>query len=967
MPSIRLLAGIASIAVTLLATQALPAAEPYQEFVHGLLQKGYSDVALDYLDSLEGHPNLPPQFRETLDLERCNCYLVWARATTDAKLVEQRQGQAQAYLDKFLKEHPKDPRAATAISFWGDVALQRGQQLLAQARRADDKAQRNELIGQARTAMAEAGRQLGEAAALFSSWVKQLPAASADDTPQKSKSSAATRQEVELGAAEVNFKLALVYFHIAQTYEDIDEEKRADLLKKAAFRFDQIYQDLRNTTSQACLFAHLWHARTLDELGDSTTAQEIYEEVLAGAPESDRGARELAPLYAETGFFQLRPLAKKKPEEFLEQAGKWLQSHKAWRRMPGYQGLALEMAKIQMGLAQKASGERRTKLMEQAVAILGSVAKTPSEYQEEAAFLRRRAQEKSSGSAGNAGVEECFTLGDAALNAKQWAEAQENYAKALKLATDAKDQKLVASARQRLARARYNQAAALREAGKLEEALKAAFDLAHGDPADPTVSRAALLALSSASGIYRKADDKDAAAAQVEKVAEFMVKNWARRPEADDARITQAQLRLRKGDIEGAHARIREVTADSPRYPLALYIQGRDIHWKAYLDEKGKEEAARDVQRMNASRDQAQKCLQEAVDRLSKGIRAGAGDADTQLIESQLLLAEMFMEGKQYGQAVTLLDPLVARIKSLKPRSIDPLTLGTVVVAVRANLAAGKTDRAAEIALVLAEIAGDEPQLNRELVNFTRLLGQEYSRADAAAQSVETGSTARKEALAKRQAVQELAGKVLERLVPRKEYSLVDLAILGDVCELLSMYDQAQRQYQRILDKAGKESEGSKASQRAIIRARSQMVVLLRMQGKFEQAVTESDKLIGKNPRALEPRLVKARILEEWAKKDPAKYDAAVAQWAEVRVLLGRLQQKPDEYYDALYNTASCLFAQWQATKDESKLSLAEKTLKAALFQNSKLNGPDTVRKYQDLLKKIEAARPKSEKAAKTP
>ena len=44
-------------------------------------------------------------YRDVLDLERFNSYRAWARTTSDGKLSQHRNLQAQAYLDKFVKEH----------------------------------------------------------------------------------------------------------------------------------------------------------------------------------------------------------------------------------------------------------------------------------------------------------------------------------------------------------------------------------------------------------------------------------------------------------------------------------------------------------------------------------------------------------------------------------------------------------------------------------------------------------------------------------------------------------------------------------------------------------------------------------------------------------------------------------------------------------------------------------------------
>lgn len=947
-----------------MAAASSPAAERHLLFVHGLQQRGYVDVALDYLDALEARSDLPPAVRETLDLERCKCYLAWAKATADAKLNQQRLVQAQAYLDKFLKAHPNHPRAATAIAFWGDTALERGRQLLISAPRITEKARRAEAIAEARSSLQEAGRRLGQATEMYRKWQSQLPPESQKAKPgEKPSATAAERLEAEAGAIEARFKLALVYYFVGQTYEGTDEERRSEMLKKAAIRFDELYQELRHTASDACLFAHLWHARTLEELGQPQDAVDIYDELLAGSPDTANSESEMAPLYAQAAFFQMRAQAKsEKLKEFLAKATAWLEAHKGWRRLSGYLGLQLEAAKAQLALAEKAEGDARRKLTEQALAALETVAKTPSEHREEAILLRR--QELKESGRGQISGDELFTLGDAALEAKQYAEAEQSYTKALKTATANKNEKLATQARHRLTRVRYAQAVALYSEGKLEESLAAANEMARGDRSDPSVSHAAMLALYSALALLGKADDKPAAMKRLEGIVESIVNDWPGKPEADDARIALGRARLFQGDTAGALAAFKEVKPDSPRYASVLYELGQ-LHWRAFLQERRKDEASRNATLMRDSLAQAQKHLEDAVALMRKGIRADASDPGSQLTEAQLLLADVMLANKQFKPAIALLDPLVARIKSLKPRSIDKPTFGTFIAAVRAHLAAGEANQAADTALVLVELSGDEPRFNEVLVTFVKLLGQELRRAEGALTNAVPGDAkAVQEASAQRDALRQMIPKLLDSLLKRQNYSAADRAALGDACAMVGLTDQALKQYKLMVDKAKEEPDAAKSAGRAMVRAEAQLISLLRTEGKFEEAVKQSDELIAKNPRSLEPRMVRAQILEDWAQKDQAKYAAAVAQWTEVRTLLGRLTKKPPEYYEAIYHTASCLYGQAQATKDPSKLLQAEQVLRTTMVLSSKLSSPDMVARYNDLLKRIAAARPNASAAS---
>ena len=90
---------------------------------------------------------------------------------------------------------------------------------------------------------------------------------------------------MESNLYEVQFQLALIDYYLAQTYSDPKSAERMAALKKAAQAFDDIFQ--RNRGSVTGLYAHMWHGKTAEELGDLQTALDIYDEVLANAPEPD--------------------------------------------------------------------------------------------------------------------------------------------------------------------------------------------------------------------------------------------------------------------------------------------------------------------------------------------------------------------------------------------------------------------------------------------------------------------------------------------------------------------------------------------------------------------------------------------------------------------------------------------------------------------------------------------------------
>jgi tetratricopeptide (TPR) repeat protein len=925
-----------------------PAVEPYLEFVRGLQEKGYPDVALDYLDLLDARKDLPPKIRDILDLERSNSLAAWARVTGDPKLAEHRLGQAQAFLNKFAKDHPQHPRAASATAFRAEVTLQRGQEILANARRVPDAARRATLLASARPAFAEAVKTLDAAVAVLRGAAEKLPAGGAGK---------AERTELELAAVEIRFKNALAHYYLAQTYPDAADPQRKAILEQSAKLFDGIYQDFRDSNYSGCLLAHLWQGHVLEEMGDYTTALDIYEEVLAGAPEQVTADGE-APLYAQAALFQFRALAASgKANRVVEEAPRWLKSHEAWAALSAYHGVILELAKAQLATAEATKGDVRAHWMRNAIALLTRVSQGQSEYKEEALHLQQRLAKDPSPQ--NSGVEQFFVLGDAALNNKQFAEAESNYNQALKLATESKNEKLVTECRQRLTRVRYVQALTLYNAGKLDEAITAAGAVAREDLNDPSSGRGAVLALTAASAQLAAAEGrrKEQELERLKSIVDFVIKRWAGRPEADDARIAMGQAQLMGGDQAAAMATFGQIDKTSKRYPAVLYVLAQ-MQWRAYLAERKKDEASRSVEQMNTARAEAEKFLRQAADLLKRG---GAGDSFTsaaQLAETQLLLAEVLIEGRQYPQAIELLDPLVSKVSALRPETIDNATFRTFMGAVRAHLATGDTTRAGATVMSLIEVAQDNAQFNEVLVTFARLMARELDRAETAKTAAVSGDAKTfAEANAKAAGLKQLLRKMLDALLKRQQLSLADMVHLGDLCSVAGSNEQALAQYQRILDRVQQDPEAAQKAGRAIIRVRAQLVGLLRTQGKFEEAAKQCDELIAKNPRALEPRMVKGFILEDWAKQNPEKFVDAVAQWTEVRMMLGRMAQKPPEYYDVIYHTASCLFELYQKTKDAARLQQAEQVLKSTLVLSPNLNGQERVEQYRELLKRIATAR----------
>ena len=118
------------------------------------------------------------------------------------------------------------------------------------------------------------------------------------------------------------------------------------------------------------------------------------------------------------------------------------------------------------------------------------------------------------------------------------------------------------------------------------------------------------------------------------------------------------------------------------------------------------------------------------------------------------------------------------------------------------------------------------------------------------------------------------------------------------------------------------------------------------------------ESLIKDVPRALEPKVERARILTGMAEaaETPSlqQWTIATEGWAQLRNMMQGMPKKPAEYYEAIYETARCLGKRAELTtnkKDSDALkSQGRQLLKGATALSPPLSGPDMVAKYDALL-----------------
>ncbi len=911
------------------------------DFLHALQARGYGKLAAEYVQLLLQRTDLPEDVTAILDLELATSLRVAAQETKNADEAELLLGQAQAQLEKFLKQRGDHPQAAAAFVTFGDIELARGQQLIVAARGPQAGQRAPQLLTEARAALEKARSPLAKAVELY-----QAQREAAEDTGKKPPTARSTRskkqtEDLEEAWLESRFKLSTIDYQVGRTYTNPKDAARKTAFTAAGKGFDAIYQQFR--TTRVGLFAHMWHAKVLEEMGDLQTALDVYDEVLVNAPDPNerRVDEAVASLFADVQYSRLRILSQKgQLEDLREEAQEWLRLNKQGARdTMGYQGIALELAKAQLALAAKMKADEQRKTVQAAVVLLSDVAKVPSPYQQEAILLRRAQTAKLGGTEVKT-FDEALALATESKATADWAAAVKAFSRALELKATTKNAEQVELARLELARAQYL-------SGDVAAAQATAESLAREAPKSPSAPGAASLAVNSALNLYSSATDKEAARNKLLSIAEFTVKQWPERSEADDARISLGKLQMVRGELDPALASLEGVNNASDRRPTALGLAAQ-IYWRKYLDEKRKPAAGRNLPLMESSRAKTLEQLNAALSHPSVPATSKAAWPQS-LQEAQLLLAEVRLEGADVKGAGELLAPLLESVSGGQGKALDNYALRVFIGSIRVKLLEKDLAKTSEIALSLAEVGEDSPLVNSVLIDVIRNVKQEWKQAQAA-QPAEGQDPPAGETPEPGDAQKQVLIGLLQPVAARKQHPVVNLVFIGDTCLEVGMTDQARDVYLSFLEKSAKDEAFLKANADSVTRVRARLVGVLRRQEKYEDALKEVDVLLKEKPNSLEALLERGRILQAWGETEPKHLEEAVAQFTRIRLGLQRLPKKPPEYYEAVYSASACLVQQSIHTKDKTKALQAEQILKSTLVLSPALDGPDTVAEFKTLL-----------------
>ena len=423
-----------------------------------------------------------------------------------------------------------------------------------------------------------------------------------------------------------------------------------------------------------------------------------------------------------------------------------------------------------------------------------------------------------------------------------------------------------------------------------------------------------------------------------------------------------------KTELAEADSVFKGISETSHKYPEALTILGWK-HWQKYRvakrawenqnDKTPPDKATQD--QWDDDHKQALNYTKDAADLLGREHAKGS-PMSTELRNTKSLLAEIYSDGDAklaVGVYKDLVDDILADPST---KSLDDSTLRVFNGAVQAYLQLNDMPSASAVATKLLDLGADEVPVNLAIINFAKRL--ELARKQAA---IELDPAVNPPA--GQQALVDLETKIMINLAKREHLAPPTQVWIVQVLSKLGSNDAdadaaAAQLARKLLDLALNDNNVHKQIEKAEPGLHTLAANILARQGNYEKAADEVKTLVDQFPKALAPQMSRAKILMDWAEKDPSKYGEAISAWHNLAGKLQRVkvkkvgtdgkpvEEKMPEYYDAFYYECYCFYRMADKTKDKSLAKKAFDLMTPALSFDPKLQGPtrdreQTFRFYQ--------------------
>jgi hypothetical protein len=1013
----RLLSGLALLFLAS-AHAWVGAAEPARAFLEGLRERGYYDMAIEYLEQMKTSPLAPVEFRETLLYELGTTLIQSSRDQRDIKARQAQLEEAAQALQQFIRSMPDHDLVTSANSQLGNLKVERARIKVEQSKLPNAK--REQLLNEAAEIYVDAYGVFEQAQVELRERLTRMT-----NIPPKDTRAIELRDMLRTDYLQAQLLAAAVKEETADTKKPGSAEYKA-LVTEAAEQYGQVYEKYR--TRLAGLYARMYQGRCSQKLGNHKDALSYFGELLEQPdnPEEFRTLKTKTLLLAKDSW-----QASKLNAEAVKRLGAWVDGARPNEtREPDWLELRLGLARAQWALAQDL---RATNPKDPQIRRLESEARKNAQFvsritgdlqQQARQFLGQIGIEVADAGADDPrNFDEARQLGRDALDSMQTAnllvknlpgrianekdaavkkelqnqlnQAQETIATApedalryfrmaLALADDQTDIRDLNIVRYFLCYLYYTNGDYL-EAALLGEFLARRFPDSSGARQSAKIAMAAYLKLYAESGD----DDRQFETKQIVGIANYITQKWPKEEEAVEALNTLIPFMIQAGDLDAAERYLTDIPEDSPRRGDAEIKTGQAM-WSAYLRgmqrqrriESGDEEppegfdSRADMQQLEELKNRAQRILVAGIARMQKG-----GAATEASVAAALSLAQIYVDTDQAEKAIELLEdatigPLVLVRAEHQATSREGFVAEVYKTSLRAYISSLPTAPSSDAVIKKATEVMDAM---KQAIDAKQLIGIYYSLARDLETQMSLATDQTKQALSKG-----FETFLLQLRATSNEFTVLNwvaetfagMAASFDTQsqltpEAVKYYQLASETYENILEDAGIEDDKMR------IQVRLRLANAKRRLNQFTAARDIYTAILKDNPMMVNVQIDAARMYQDWAAIPPdrealylraiqgAEIDSATQKpviwgWQGIASRTASLPQFRDTFHEARYNLARCLYHYGMAksgTEREKYLEMAGRSIR----QTQQLfgSGPewDTWRpRYDQLLRSIQRA-----------
>ena len=991
-----LLVSIAQLSPTAFASEGTTAAD----FLAGLRERGWHDVALEYLETADQDPLADKQFLRQVDYQRALLLATMAkdslRDSERTRLYEQSIELLQRYAENNKDKAQYFDAMSRVAKILGEQA--RGKAAAAKLLPATATARKDSLQAQARHKFNTSADVLDELLQSCRVKLESLPkGALSHQDPTVNE----LRQKIVTVEAESRFLAANLRYEKADTYQQGSAEYRKQM-EAAAKDFEALHKDYQEKL--VGFYGRLFQGRCLQALKDWNEALKCYED-LVNQPISNPDFRKLvARAYRHRAECLM---ASGKLEQAIEECGDWLQQSQAKeKRQAEWLAVSFRLAEALQQQAAKSTGSEANRLESESRQLMREVAQLPGEFQAAA-----KAGLASGGSNEVIAVGEVETFQQAYEAGKQALDRMKSAKLAAKLAAKnnpAAQPNLEAQARENKATAHrlFQRAIQLADdEANSEELLSAQFYLcwfyweekqiyeaailgnyiARNYPDSSYAASAAKVALVAREQLYRDEKTRGNDAAYESQVlgdlAQYVARRWPGSPDAAAATNLLIQIALQENRIAEAEAMLEKLP-DSTRAAGQLSLGG--ALWSRYLSESQQQNGELSNS-TKALKQRAQKYLASGFDNLPAGQVPSGQQANGVLYYLQSLLAEgKFDKAREVLEHPTA-GPLALAEAGTSAPSFRQLAL-KAALQTYISVQPPNREKALQLMDELESMVGTGKQAADELTRIYRSLGMQLQ--------VQLKELSRQGKKSEAQAVARAFEDLLERITSRGDAQDWTMRAwiaqtnlqLGEGLsedEAEPYLKQAQDAFEAMLADVRKDPSYAPTPD-ATLALRKQLGDCLRARGQFDKALEQYQSILKERPNTLELQRSAALMFQQWGKHDrkPDKIENAIRGafpqsnnrnliwgWYYIESLISRQAQRVadnavlaakyrDLTFDARYNIVKSRLFAAQITDGAAKsknLARAQKYLDTMRRLYPGMGGPRWQDAFEQLQKEIDA------------